>query len=439
MNTPGNLSTNIRLQWQGGMAARSLLLFANFFLILLAYYLVKPASRSLLLDHVSADQLPYLWTASGVVLLMLVPGYQALLRQFGRVRVVLGTCMLTATLLMIFRSLFDHSGAPTAIGFYILVDIFSVVLVEQFWSLTNSVYNSNQGRRWYGLIGSGGLVGGVAGGLLAGWLVKHTALRTEDLIGVSAMMVLCISLLTWRLARAGVYRLASQEGEPRAKVLDAGEVWNSIRSNKLVAAIALLLLFSQICEPIIEYQFMQHVEQSYTDREARTVYLSHFLSLLSAIALGVNLIVTPLVHRYLGVIAGLFVQPILLGISALNYAAHLNLGSAAVMKLADRSLSYSINRASRELLYVGAQASTIFKVKAWIDMVGYRAFKIIGNVGIVAVTQALPPEISPYALTGAIVLLSIAWAMNVGGVSKLISRPRRRVIVVGRDGVAIPA
>ncbi len=437
MNT-GSVIAN-KLYWQGGMAARSLLLFANFFLILLAYYLVKPASRSLLLDHVAADNLPYLWTASGVVLLALVPGYQRLLQRFGRVRVVLGTCMLTAALLMTFRSLFDHAGAMTAASFYILVDIFSVVLVEQFWSLTNSVYNSNQGRRWYGLIGSGGLVGGVVGGLLAGWLVKHTALRTEDLIAVAAMMVLCISLMTWRLARAGVYRLASQDEAPRAKSLDAGEVWHSIRSNRLVAGIALLLLFSQICEPIVEYQFMQHVETSYADKEARTVYLSHFLSLLSAVALGINLVVTPLIHRYLGVIAGLFVQPVLLAAAAISHAAQLDLRSAAVMKVADRGLSYSINRASRELLYVGAAATTIFRVKAWIDMVGYRAFKIVGNVGIVAVTQALPPQLSPYALTGAVLLLSIAWAMNVAGVGKLISRPRRRSFAVGRDGVVVLA
>ena len=422
--TKGSPTATRRPVWDGGVAVRSLLLFANFFLILLAYYLVKPASRSLLLDHVNADHLPWLWTVSGLLLLALVPGYQRLLERHGRVRVVIGTCLITAALLLGFRGLFTSAGAATAASFYVLVDLFSVVLVEQFWSLTNSVYNRNQGRRWYGLIASGGLVGGVVGGLMAGWLVKHTALRTEDLIAVAAVLVLGISLLTWRLARAGVYRLASSSQELRPVAVDAGEVWNSIRSHRLVAGIALLLFFSQVCEPIVEYQFMQHVEASYADKEARTVYLSHVLSLLSAVALGINLVITPLIHRYLGVVAGLFVQPVLLAATALSHAAQLDLRSAALMKIADRGLSYSVNRASRELLYVGAAANTIFKVKSWIDMVGYRAFKIVGNLGIVAVTQALPPQISPYVLTSAIVLIAIAWALNVAGVGRL-QRPRR--------------
>lgn len=405
-----------RIQWQGGTALRSVLLFVNFFMILVAYYLVKPASRSLFLEHSNSDALPYLWTASGLMLLVLVPGYQWILRRVGRMRVVLGSCVVVAATLLIFRGLFDTAGAPTAISFYIFVDIFSVVLVEQFWSLTNSVYDSREGKRWYGLIASGGLVGGFVGGLTASWLLEFTPLSTPDLISIAAVLVLLMMLLTGRLARAGLYRekpaVAAARREGDQAPVDFGLVWESIRSNRFLLLITLLLLFSQVCEPIVEYQFMHHVEATYTDQEQRTVFLSEFMSLLNILALGVNLVLTPLIHRYAGVIGGLMVQPVMLGLSALWYVSHADLRPAMAMKLTDRGLSYSINRASRELLYVGADAAKIFKVKAWIDMVGYRTFKIIGNIAIVAI-GTLSWRTSEYLLAAVVLSICVAWALAV--------------------------
>ncbi|MGH8562294.1 MAG: Npt1/Npt2 family nucleotide transporter, partial [Nevskiales bacterium] len=172
------------------------------------------------------------------------------------------------------------------------------------------------------------------------------------------------------------------------------EGWRALRGNRYLALIALMLLMSQIAEPIVEYQFMHLVEQAYPEREARTAYLSHFLSVLSGIALLVNLLVTPLIHRRLGAVAGLLVQPLLLGVAALTFALQSRLFVGAAMKIADRGLSYSINRASRELLYVPVDPATIYRAKAWIDMVGYRAFKIAGNAVILLLTQWLPWKLS---------------------------------------------
>ena len=402
--------------WQGSAALRSMLLFVNFFLILVAYYLVKPASRSLFLEHSEAAMLPYVWTASGLLLLALVPGYQALLQRFGRLRVVLGCCLGTALALLSFRGLFESAGAPTAIAFYILVDIFSVVLVEQFWSLTNSVYDSKEGKRWYGLIASGGLVGGLVGGLAASGLVEHGGLATADLISLAAALLLVMLLLTQALARAGVYREQPAQAAARraadAGPVDLAMVWESLRSNRLVTIITLLVLFSQIIEPVVEYQFMHHVEQTYADRDARTVFLSEFLSLLSGLALAVNILVTPLVHRYAGAVGGLMVQPLLLGVAAFAYLLQPQLGMAMAMKLTDRALSYSINRASKELLYVGTEAARIFRIKAWIDMVGYRSFKIAGNLAIIAVGQ-LAWQTTHYALAGLTLAVCAAWVLAV--------------------------
>jgi ATP:ADP antiporter, AAA family len=393
--------------------ARSVLLFANFFLIILAYYLVKPASRSLFLEHADAAQLPYVWTASALLLLALMPLYQWIVRRYSRVNVVIGTCLLIVALLVLFRVLMLTPNLGVAVGFYILVDIFSVVLVEQFWSLTNSVYRSAEGRRWYGLIASGGLLGGLVGGLFAGWLIRATPVTTADLLLVAASFIALMIALTLLLARHGLYREHPQHVRLDALPAAVSEGWRALRGNRYLALIALMLLVSQMAEPVVEYQFMSLVEQAYPEREARTAYLSHFLSVLSGFALLINLLVTPLIHRRLGAIAGLLVQPLLLGAAALTFALQSRLLIAAGMKIADRGLSYSINRASRELLYVPVDPVTIYRAKAWIDMVGYRTFKIAGNAVILLLTQWLPWKLGLGELSWVVLGFCAVWVWAV--------------------------
>jgi ATP:ADP antiporter, AAA family len=398
--------------WHRPMA-RSALLFANFFFIILAYYMVKPASRSLFLEYADAAQLPYVWTASAVLLIALMPLYQRILHRHSRVNVVIGTCLLIVGMLVLFRIWMLSPGPVVAVGFYILVDIFSVVLVEQFWSLTNSVYRSAEGRRWYGLIASGGLLGGLIGGLVAAWLLEYTPVTTADLLLVAAAIIALMIALTLLMARHGLYQEHPQHVklEEVTNTLSAG--WRAVRANRYLSLIAVMLLMSQIAEPIVEYQFMHLVEEAYPEREARTAYLSNFLSVLSGFALLINLLVTPLVHRRLGAIAGLLVQPLLLGGAALVFAMQSRLVVGAAMKIADRGLSYSINRASRELLYIPVDPETIYRAKAWIDMVGYRTFKIAGNIVILLLTQWLPWKLGYAQLSWLVVAFCGFWIWAV--------------------------
>jgi ATP/ADP translocase len=71
-------------------------------------------------------------------------------------------------------------GQELALSFCVFVDMLSVTLVEQFWSLANKVYTSDQGKRWSGLIATAGLLGGVAGGALASFWIKKTELRYSE-------------------------------------------------------------------------------------------------------------------------------------------------------------------------------------------------------------------------------------------------------------------
>lgn len=362
---------------------QALALFTDFMLVILAYYQVKPASRSLYLEHFDAAQLPYVWVLSALVLGALMPAYSRLVQRVSRSRLVIACCLGFALALLGFRLWLG--GPLAAIAFYVLVDVMSVVLVEQFWSLANSSLPTPQGRRWYGAIGAGGLVGGMAGGLLARSLLERTALQTPDLLGVCAGLMLLIALFSALLLRLGL--LAEEPGAAAMPGLPPRPTLRDWLANRYLMAITAVLLLAQVVEPIVEYQFMHIVQLAFPEREARTAYLSGFLSLLNAVALAINLLATPLVLRFLGAIGGMLVQPLALGCFSYLYLQAPALASAGLMKIADRGLSYSLNRAAKELLYVPVAPALIFRVKAWIDMFGYRAFKLIGALTILALTE----------------------------------------------------
>ena len=365
---------------------RSSLLFLNFFLIVLALYALKPASRSLFIESLGADRLPYVWIGTAVVMGMAIAYYHRIVKYYDRYHVVLGTCLLFSALLIGFRMLLIHPTEMSAAALYVFVDILGVVLVEQFWSLTNSIYSTEEGKRWYGIIGTGGLAGGVVGGAFAAFLIKRTALQTPDLLLVAVAVIGALFGVTWLLGHLGIYC----ESEKPVDLSHTLTGWRELASSRYLVLIAAVLLLAQIASTLVEFQFLKTVEEAYTDREARTAFLSMFFSVMGLISIVVNLFFTPLVHRYFGVIAGLMVQPLMIGICSWGFLFHPGLAMGGATKVSDRGLSYSINRASRELLYVPVDPVIIYQAKAWIDMFGYRLFKVFSSFLILLVTQWLP-------------------------------------------------
>jgi AAA family ATP:ADP antiporter len=382
-------------------------LFVNFFLIIMAQYQLKPASRSLFIQFLGADRLPYVWIGTALVMGVLITWYHRMVGRHSRVRVVFGSCFLFSALLVVFRLLFLWPRPATAAAFYIFVDIFSVVLVEQFWSLTNSIYSTREGKSWYGFIGSGGLLGGVIGGGAAALILDYTPLQTPDLLLVAAGTILVILALTWLMARLGLYSEVEKQGHPTR--FRGG--WQALKKSRYLLLIATILLLAQLVDPIVEFQFLKTVEAHYTALEARTSFLSIFFSLLGGVSIAVNLGLTPVVHRYFGVIAGLATQPLLLGLFSFGFFHRPTLFFGGAAKISDRGLSYSINRASRELLYVPIDSVLIYQAKAWIDMFGYRLFKIFGSLVILLFTQWLPFTVSISQLSWFTIGICFLWLL----------------------------
>lgn len=386
---------------------RAAFLFANFFLIILALNQLKAASRSILIEAHGTDLLPYVWIATAVVMGTLITIYHRIVARYSRFNIVLGSCLLFSFILLAFRLLMMESESLVSVSLYIFVDILGVVLVEQFWSLTNSIYTTQEGRSWYGFVGTGGLVGGVVGGTVAALLVTQTPLQTPDLMVTAAATIALICILTWLMGRIGLFCEVDQVVST-AEIKQTGG-WRAIVHSRYLMLIAAILLLAQLVSPLIDFQYLKMIEIAYPQQDLRTAFLSMFLSLTGLISVAINLTVTPLVHRFGGPIAGLLMQPLLILLSSFGFMTQPTLIFGAAAKISDRGLSYSINRASKELLYIPVPSVLIYQAKAWIDMVGYRIFKVSGSLLILIFTQWLPFETSISHLSYFTVIICGLW------------------------------
>jgi AAA family ATP:ADP antiporter len=388
------------------LGVRASFLFTNFFLIITALYQLKPASRSLFIEALGAERLPYVWIITALTMVVFITYYHRLVARHSRFNVVLGTCLVISGLLVIFRFLIQLPGPTVAVCFYVFVDMLSVVLVEQFWSLTNSIYTTREGKSWYGFVGTGGLVGGIAGSGFSALLIQHTPLQTPDLLLTAAATIGIIFVLTWAMGHIGLYC----EVEDVVPVEAAGRGgWRILGQSRYLMLIAAVLLLAQLVSPLIDYQFLNAVEASYPEREARTAFLSLFFSVMGLISVGINLGITPLIHRFFGAIVGLLVQPLMITLFSWAFLFQSTLFFGCAAKISDRGLSYSINRASKELLYVPIDPVIIYQAKAWIDMFGYRIFKVTGSLMILIFTQWLPVTLGISQLSWITITICAAW------------------------------
>ena len=127
------------------------------------------------------------------------------------------------------------------------------------------------------------------------------------------------------------------------------------------------------------------------------------------VSIGINLGLTPLIHRIFGAIGGLLAQPLMISLLSWCFLFQSSLFFGYAIKIGDRGLSYSINRASKELLYIPIDPVVIYQAKAWIDMFGYRLFKVVGSVVILLFTQWLPITLAVNQLSWCSVAICAIW------------------------------
>ena len=90
-------------------------------------------------------------------------------------------------LLLLFWALLRTGWEEVAVGLYVFGQILGILLISQFWTLANDIYDARQAKRLFGFIGGGASLGGALGSGLTRYLAERVG--TIDLLLLSAAAV----------------------------------------------------------------------------------------------------------------------------------------------------------------------------------------------------------------------------------------------------------
>jgi ATP/ADP translocase len=357
-----------------GEGAMATLFFLYFFLVTAPFSILKSVRDASYLDDLGAKNLPYAY-ATAILIGAVVSLHARLQDRLSRRLLLLGSLVFFASTSVLFGLLFVW-GEPwfgpafrrwLPLPFYLWVNVFNVVLVTQFWFSVNDVFNPREAKRLIGFFGSGGILGGFAGGvltwLLAGELATSGLLfLSAGLLGAGAVVVLA---LLREQGRQGETAAAPAAG--RLAKIGFGDCSAVVRSDPYLVLLAAVVFVTGLVSTLIDWEAKAIVEGAVAGG-SRTAFFGVFNAGLLAVAFLFQLILTSRLIDRFGLRLGLMITPLFLLLGVGGLALWPVLAAAILLKGADKALGYSIGQSARELLYIPIPQGLKYKAKAFIDM-----------------------------------------------------------------------
>src|SRR5688572_26144717 len=160
------------------------LMFAYSFMAMTSYNILKPITRSRFITSFGAHNLPWVMLAAGLLIGVLMHQYAHAIRRLPRRAVVPVTLGGIVAMELAFWALLQTGSEAACAGLYLFGQILGILLISQFWTLANDVYDARQAKRVFGFIGGGASLGGALGAGLTANLVERVG--SVNLLLVSA-------------------------------------------------------------------------------------------------------------------------------------------------------------------------------------------------------------------------------------------------------------
>ena len=373
---------------RGGEGLNIVLLALNAFLLLTAYYLIKPIREALILGGVGPEIKSYTSAGQALLLLLLVPAYGRFASRVGRMGLITWVTSFFILNLGLFYLLGRFTTLDLGIPFFIWVGIFNVMIIAQFWAFANDVYAPEQGKRLFALVAIGSSTGAIFGSWVAKPFIKALGIYSPMLVS-GAVLAACIVISRIVHVRAGAAHGVRGEALSQDAPLGKEGGFQLVWKQRYLLLIAFLILLLNAVNTTGEYILGKTVAAAAAKalETARTAdpaaFRKEFIGLFYAdFQFWVNLcgalvqlfLVSRIMTRF-GVRPALFVLPLIaLGGYGLIATAPL-LGLIAVIKgvkIAENATDYSLNNTVRHALFLPTSREAKYKAKAAIDSFFWR-------------------------------------------------------------------
>jgi AAA family ATP:ADP antiporter len=356
-----------------------LLTFLYIWIVVASFLLAKPIRSGLFLGEHEAYDLVYVYAAVPLVLSLFVPLHTRVAARFGARTVTVATLAGFSLNVLLFWFLFRfHAFQRLPDIFYVWVSCYGIIAPVQAWSFANSLFDTRQAKRLFGLIGAGASLGAMTAGVLARVLVEpvggtvNLLLVLALLIAVAAAIVLTANL---RIRRVGL----SRRGRPVPRPFSA--TWGQILSSPYLRLLAGIVFTVAIATQWTSLQLGVVAKRHF---EANSSEITHFYGTFSfltgVISFVVQLLVTGRVLRTWGVSAAILALPLAMATGNVLILLAPVFSSVLLTNGFDQGLRFSVDKAAYELLYLPIAPGDRASVKNAIDIGVNRVADAVGAV-----------------------------------------------------------
>ncbi|HEY2844174.1 MAG TPA: Npt1/Npt2 family nucleotide transporter [Bryobacteraceae bacterium] len=396
---------------RAGEGSGVLLLSLNVFLLLTAYYFIRPVRNALILTQGGAEVRSYSAAGQAVLLLAVVPIYGALASRMNRIRLISWVSVFFAANLVVFYAA-GMAGAREGVVFYLWVGIFNVLIIAQFWAFANDLYTESSGKRLFPILMLAANLGAIAGGKIEASAIGSIG-PYGMMLSTAGLLMVCIAIshVIHKHAAADPVQFAPRPAEePLAKT----GAWELIARDRYLLLIAALMVLLNLVNSSGEYLLARLVEQTAraatTDTAAQQVIIGRFYgnfdSLFSTVGMLLQVFAVSRIFRYIGVRGALFILPC---IALVGYSFVLFLPLLAVIrwaKIAENGTDYSIQNTTRQALFLPTSREAKYKAKTAIDTFFQRGGDVL-SAAIVGAGAQMALNVKWFAAVNAV--LTLVW------------------------------
>lgn len=403
-----------------GEAPKASLLALNSFLLLMAYYILKPLRDALILvDKDSAAVKSYLSGAQAILFIFVIKAFSRLSSRVPRHILITWTTLFFISNIVIFYFL-DLGGMPIkpmGIIFFIWIGVFNYFVVAQFWGFANDLYSPDVGKRIFPFVALGATSGALVGTRME-WLRDLMGARWEyKLMLISGVILLvCIGLAIFIHKRE--VRSSKEENEKgfsgaqatvriQEQPLKAGGGFRLVFKSRYLLYIALMIGILNFVNATGEYIIsdvqtkasLQAVQAVGADmqKSIHSAFMDYQF-LTNIIALIIQLFFVSRIFRWVGVSGALLFLPLI----ALGGYGLISFGAVLVLirwvKAFENGTDYSLQSTTKAALFLITPREEKYKAKVAIDTFFVRGGDTISALTVLVGTQILAVAIEKYAI-----------------------------------------
>lgn len=427
---------------RAGEGPTALLLTLNVFLLLCAYYVIKPVREGLILSiPKGAEYKSYLGGVVAIALLFAVPIYGAVADRVAKHKLVVGVTLFFALHLVFFYAAGMRVDAMPkeargdaelwlAVGFFSWVGIFSMMIVAQFWAFANDLYAEEQGKRLFALVGIGASAGGVVGAAATKALVEP--LGTMNLLLVCATILCASAGLTWLTAtREGAGQRKKAEKKKDAGAADKGGTFTLVFRHRYLTLIAVFALLFTFVNTNGEFILSTLVKGAAGEVKAAAIaagedggkaaktfttgFYGDFFLYVNVLVMVLQTFAVSRIVKFGGLRIAFFILPIIALVDALGIAAAPVLAIIRIGKIAENATDYSVNNTVRNMLWLPTTTEMKYKAKQAVDTFFVRAGDV-ASAGLVWLATREAPGWSMRTVALINIALVVGWLAVARGI-----------------------